>query len=76
MGEAEFGRLGGERRRRRLVAGDDRVAAEDLPGVARQAAVDAVGKEGDRGERVVLRAGAFLSAGETVRPKAAPVPKG
>lgn len=27
-------------------------------------------------ERVVLRAGAFLSAGETVRPKAAPVPKG
>ena len=37
--------------RRRLVAGDDGVAAEHLARVARQAAVDAVGEEADRRQR-------------------------
>jgi hypothetical protein len=49
--EAERLRLGRERRRRRQVAGDDRVAAEKLAGVAREAAVDPVGEEADRGQR-------------------------
>ena len=40
-----------EQRRRRLVARDDRVAAEQLARVARQAAVDAVGEEADRRQR-------------------------
>ena len=49
--QAERARLGRERRRRRLVARDDRVAAEQLARVARQAAVDAVGEEADRRQR-------------------------
>ena len=49
--EAELGGLGDEAGRRRLVARDDRVAAQHLPGVARQAVLDPVGEEADRGQR-------------------------
>ena len=50
-GEAELARPRREQRRRRLVAGDDRVAAEQLARVAGEAAVDAVGEEADRRQR-------------------------
>jgi hypothetical protein len=44
-------RLGGHLGRRRLVAADHGVAAQQLAGVALQAVAQAVGKEAHRGER-------------------------
>ncbi len=49
-GEAAAGGFGAEVRRQRVVGGDEQVAAQELAGLAVEAAADPVGEEADAGE--------------------------
>jgi hypothetical protein len=49
-GQAQLARLGGEGGNGRLVARDDRVAAEQLARITCEAMVEAIGEEADGGE--------------------------